>query len=98
MRIAPRCLAGILFVPMKRRRILLVLISIPLAIGVFFVWQIGPRNVIGMLRYDQRREGTLRVGDRVPDVALVKLDGRGETRLSAYVGDKPLVIVFGSFT
>ena len=58
----------------------------------------GPRNVIGMLRYDQREEGTLRVGDKAPDVALVALDGKTPVRLSQQIGEKPTVLVFGSFT
>ena len=58
----------------------------------------GPRNLIGMLRYDQRQEGTLRVGDRAPDVALLALDGSTPVRLSERIGGKPTVLIFGSFT
>lgn len=58
---------------------------------------IGPRNLIGMARYDQRQEGRLRPGDRAPDVMLVGLDGT-QRRLSAHVGPRPLVLIFGSFT
>ncbi len=58
----------------------------------------GPRNLIGMLRYDQREEGTLKVGDRAPDVALVALDGSTPVRLSSELGGKPTVLIFGSFT
>lgn len=69
------------------------------AAGVgFVVWQIGPRNVVGMLMYDRRREGDLRVGDRAPDVALAGLEGDAELRLLARLKDRPLVLVFGSFT
>jgi peroxiredoxin len=50
-----------------------------------------------MLRYDQRREGDLVVGARAPDVELVTLAG-GKLRLSERIGERPLVIVFGSFT
>jgi hypothetical protein len=81
----------------KVRRILLGLLLLVLAAGGVMVWQIGPRNVIGILLYDQRREGRLRVGDNAPDVALEKLEG-GEAHLADYVGGKPLVLVFGSFT
>ena len=52
----------------------------------------GPRNLIGMLRYDQRQEGTLKVGDRAPDVALVALDGKTPVKLSERDGrqaDRP---------
>ncbi len=58
----------------------------------------GPRNLIGMLRYDQRQEGTLRVGDRAPDVTLVSLDGATPVRLASQIGGRPTVLVFGSFT
>ncbi len=63
-----------------------------------FLWMIGPRNVIGMLRYDQRREGDLKVGDRAPDLSLVALDGRTPFRIDPSNGQQPLVIVFGSYT
>jgi hypothetical protein len=69
-----------------------------LAIAGFTYMVGGPRNLIGMLRYDQREEGTLKVGDRAPDVALVSLDGRTPVRLSSALGGKPTVLVFGSFT
>lgn len=59
---------------------------------------IGPSNVIGMLRYDQREEGRLKVGDPAPDVELLAVDGERRERLSAHIGDKPLVVIFGSFT
>lgn len=58
---------------------------------------IGPRNLVGMIRYDQREEGTLKAGDRAPDVELVALDGT-RVRLAERMGAKPLVLVFGSFT
>jgi len=81
----------------KLRRVLLGILLLVLVAGGVFAWQIGPRNIIGMLRYDQRREGTLKVGDMAPDVALLTLDG-GEQRLAALIGQRPLVLIFGSFT
>jgi hypothetical protein len=60
--------------------------------------KVGPRFVIGILRYDSRHEGTLRVGDRAPDVKLLALDGTSAVQLSDRVGRRPLVVVFGSFT
>lgn len=64
----------------------------------FFVFRMGPRNVWGMLRYDQRQEGALKVGNRAPDVALVALDGSSRVRLAEKIGGRPLVLTFGSFT
>jgi len=58
----------------------------------------GPRNLIGMLRYDQRHEGSLKVGDRAPDVGLLDLDGTTPVRLSERLAGKPTVLIFGSFT
>jgi hypothetical protein len=80
------------------RRILFGLLALVVIAAAGMAWVIGPSNIIGMLRYDTRREGDFKVGDRAPDVALARLDGSGEQRLSALIGDKPLVIVFGSFT
>ena len=59
---------------------------------------IGPRDLIGILRYDQRREGSLKVGDRAPDVTLASLDGTSKVRLLDQFTGRPFVIVFGSFT
>jgi len=59
---------------------------------------IGPRNVIGMIRYDKRQQGRLKVGDRAPDVTLVGLDGQSNVRIADRIGRRPLVLVFGSYT
>ncbi len=59
---------------------------------------IGLRNIIGMLRYDQRREGDYKVGDKAPDVVLGALDGTSDVRLLDAMRGKPLVLVFGSYT
>ncbi|HTY41951.1 MAG TPA: hypothetical protein VMH79_08780 [Thermoanaerobaculia bacterium] len=69
-----------------------------LALGAITFMIGGPRNLIGMLRYDQRREGTLKVGDRAPEVNLVALDGSTPVKLSEKLGGKPTVLIFGSFT
>jgi len=69
------------------------------AVGVVTYLIGGPRNLIGMLRYDQRTEGTLHVGDRAPDVVLTALDGA--TRVPLLAGSdpgRPTVVIFGSFT
>ncbi len=66
--------------------------------ATFVVYSIGPRNVYGMLRYDQREEGRLKVGDAAPDVVLGALDGTSEVRLLDVAHDRPLVLIFGSYT
>jgi len=83
---------------MLRRVMIAIGVLGMLAVGAFTYMVGGPRNVVGMLRYDQRVEGTLKVGDRAPDVGLVSLDGATPVRLAAQLGGKPTVLVFGSFT
>ena len=60
----------------------------------------GPRNVYGFLRYGlpNWHRGDLRVGDLAPDAQLVSLDGQTTFRLRDRIGQRPLVLVFGSFT
>ncbi|HEY2953762.1 MAG TPA: hypothetical protein VGK89_00775 [Candidatus Eisenbacteria bacterium] len=80
------------------KKILLALAGLVVAAAGFFVVAMGPRNVIGMLRYDTRREGRLEPGDRAPEVELVALDGRSPVPLLGAPRGRPLVLVFGSFT
>ena len=80
------------------KKLLLGVLLLVVAAAALAAWKIGPRNIIGMLRYDQRQEGKLKVGDRAPDVALLSLDGKSPVRVYESIGDKPLVLVFGSFT
>ena len=80
------------------RLILLIAGGVVVVLAAIMVARIGPSNVIGMIRYDTRREGDLKIGDRAPDVALVSLDGSAGTRLLEAAQGRPLVIVFGSFT
>jgi cytochrome oxidase Cu insertion factor (SCO1/SenC/PrrC family) len=58
----------------------------------------GPRNIWGMLRYDQRQEGKLAVGQSAPDVVLTALDGSRVHLSERMRGDKPVVLIFGSYT
>lgn len=70
---------------------------IVLGIGAALV-VIGPRDLWGMLRYDQRQEGALVVGARAPDVVLSALDGSTRVHLGERFGKRPVVLVFGSYT
>lgn len=79
------------------KKVLLVVAAVVAAAAAFMVYRIGPRNVIGMIRYDQRREGDLKVGHRAPEMQLVALDGKTTVPLLGK-GDKPTVLIFGSFT
>jgi Iodothyronine deiodinase len=60
----------------------------------------GPRDVYGFLRYalPQWRNGDLHVGDPAPNVRLLALDGHSTFHLSDRIGQRPLVLVFGSYT
>jgi hypothetical protein len=49
-----------------------------------------------ILRY--QRSGRLRVGDALPALELVRLDDSDPIHLETLAGDRPLVLVFGSFT
>lgn len=82
---------------MRLKRVLLALSALVLVGLISAVVVIGPRNLIGMARYDTRREGTLKVGDRAPDVELVKTDGTW-VHLLEQLGSKPTVLILGSFT
>lgn len=79
------------------KKVLWALLVLGVAAATFVVVKIGPRNIIGMLRYDQRRDGDLKVGDRAPEIQLVALDGKARRAL---IPDrtKPTVLIFGSFT
>lgn len=79
------------------KKIALALGGLVILAATVVVVRIGPRNLVGMIRYDQRAEGTLKVGDPAPDVELVTLDGK-RVRLAERLGAKPTVLVFGSFT
>lgn len=78
------------------KKVLLAIAALVVAAAAFMVWKIGPRNVVGMIRYDQRRDGDLKVGDRAPAAMLIALDGR--SRQPMLGSGKPTVLVFGSFT
>jgi len=80
------------------KKALLGVLGLVLVAAAIFVAKMGPRNVLGMIRYDQRREGALRVGDRAPDLALLELDGTQAVPLAQQLGGRPTVLVFGSFT
>lgn len=82
---------------MWKKILLAVAALIVVGVGVM-VAKIGPRNVIGMIRYDQRREGDLKVGDRAPAGMLVALDGKSQSPLLETNAAKPTVLIFGSFT
>lgn len=80
------------------KKILKILGVVLLLLVVAFIGLIGPRNLIGFLRYDQRVKGTLKVGDPLPAVVLHALDGTTTFAVKDRVAGRPLVLIFGSFT
>ena len=44
------------------------------------------------------RRGEVKVGDVAPDFSLEQLDNKNTVQLSAFRGEKPVVLVFGSYT
>ncbi|MBK8178184.1 MAG: hypothetical protein IPK67_04685 [Planctomycetes bacterium] len=84
---------------MRARHWVLVGVGIPvLAAAVFVQTQIGWSNLLGMLRYDTRREGDLKLGDRAPAVVLHDPEDGAPVHLFDTPLERPVVLVFGSFT
>ena len=70
---------------------------IVLGLGAWGYFEATKRAWIPINEYDIRTEGSLRVGDLAPDVELSTMDG-GTRRISELYAEKPLVLVFGSYT
>jgi len=70
---------------------------IVLGLGAWGYFEAAKRAWIRINEYDIRTEGSLRVGDLAPDVELSTMDG-GTRRISELYAEKPLVLVFGSYT
>ena len=60
----------------------------------------SPKDAMQMVRYalPYMHRGDLQVGDGVPNVQLVALDGQSRFAVRERMNGKPLVLVFGSFT
>jgi len=60
----------------------------------------SPKDAYGMVRYalPHMHRGTLRVGSDAPDARIVALDGVSRFHIRERTHDRPLVLVFGSFT
>ncbi|MFQ5741228.1 MAG: hypothetical protein ACE5JX_19690 [Acidobacteriota bacterium] len=75
-----------------------ILLVIVLALGSLAVWEGMKHAWIRPNQYDIRSEGVLSVGDLAPDIELLSLDGSTPRRLSDFYREKPLVLIFGSYT
>ena len=60
----------------------------------------SPKDAYGMVRYalPHMSRGTLKVGSDAPDARIVALDGVNRFHIRERTHDRPLVLVFGSFT
>jgi hypothetical protein len=56
------------------------------------------RNAVACSLIQHRVPDKLAAGDLLPDLSLQKLDGSGAQGLRAFVGDRPVLLVFGSYT
>lgn len=74
------------------RYALFLTLGIALLLGPSEATDAQPRG--GSLRHPDR----LKVGDVAPDFTLKTKDGRQSVTLSSYRGDKPVALVFGSYT
>ena len=59
-----------------------------------------PKYAYGMVRYalPHMHRGALKVGSDAPDARIVALDGVSHFHIRERTHDRPLVLVFGSFT
>jgi hypothetical protein len=48
--------------------------------------------------WSRARKGSLNIGDKAPDIMVKTLDAKEPMQLASLWGDKPVVLVFGSYT
>ena len=60
----------------------------------------SPRDVYDLVRYalPHMHRGKLHPGDDAPNVRLLALDGSNHFHLRERTGNRPLVLIFGSYT
>ena len=86
---------------MNAHRRLFIIAPVVLIVGSLMILalvSIDLRYIWGKLRYDQRREGVLQIGDKAPDAVLTELQGGEFIHLEQAMGRRPLVLIFGSYT
>ena len=85
---------------MKTRKWLKLAIAVVAVagLGAWGYYEAMKRAWIRYNEYDIRSEGSLAVGDLAPDLELAAADGSGTRKISDLYREKPLVLVFGSYT
>jgi hypothetical protein len=81
--------------------VLVAMMQPPVRFGQFMkhvpmalVWGVVPGPRLWMWA----RRGTLQVGDTAPDFTLPTYDHKQQVTLSSFRGNRPVVLVFGSYT
>jgi hypothetical protein len=67
-----------------------IMMHVPMPI----VWGVLP----GQRAWTWARSGDLEEGDEAPDFTLSTFDHSGHVRLASHRGERPVVLVFGSYT
>jgi len=72
----------------------------PEAIGRFMSAVPGPLYMVMPFEtlWNATRAGHLAAGDVAPDFDLATVDGTSRVRLSSFRGQRPVVLIFGSYT
>lgn len=65
---------------------------------VHSIEQEAHRNTVACSLIHHRLPDKLAVGDELPDLSLRSIDGVETYRLRAYVGRRPVLLAFGSYT
>ena len=60
----------------------------------------SPKDAYGMVRYalPYMHRGRLKPGDAAPDAPLLALNGKEQFRIHDRISNRPLMVVFGSYT
>ena len=78
------------------------LLCIPMLLAAFIVSEADAQGRRGRGRGDgprkQREDNAPKVGDSAPTFTLKAHDGKSETSLAEFKGEKPVVLFFGSYT
>ncbi|MGH9338390.1 MAG: hypothetical protein ACRD1R_02075 [Acidobacteriota bacterium] len=102
MRLLTKIVAGILVLYLLLLGGLFVLMLQPPArFGKIMAYFASP-TVFMFLPFEQlwlvARDGNLEEGDPAPDFSLQSIDRKDGVRLSSFQGEKPVVLIFGSYT